>query len=119
MTMTNENIRRLLSLVSKHDVCESLNWTDDLDFAVNCSDVFWWGCADAEPVTDETLDVLEQSLIDGGLQDGMPLYCSRMRKMRPQGAMYKHIENPELFNVFPERVVDTGNPVEQPKAGAL
>lgn len=102
----------LLALTAKHDVNDELMWTEDLEFAVMCSDAFWWGTADAEDITPETLPELEQALIDGGTMDGMLLYCARRRKMRPQGAMYKHIEQPELFNVFPERETGIGNPLK-------
>ena len=100
----------LLALTAKHDVNDELMWTEDLEFAVNCSDAFWWGTADVEAVTPETLPELEKALEDGGCEDGMLLYCARRRKMRPQGAMYKYIKKPELFNVFPEREVGIGNP---------
>ena len=102
-------VRCLLALTARHDVSDQLMWTEDLEFAVNCNDAFWWGTADAEDVTPETLPELGHSLEDGG-EDGMLLYCARRRKMRPQGAMYKHIKKPELFNVFPEREVGFGNP---------
>ena len=102
----------LLALTAKYDVNEEIMWSENLDFAVLCNDAFWWGTADAEAITPKTLPELEQALIDGGTDDGMILYCARRRKLRPQGAMYKYIKKPELFNVFPERIIEFGNPVK-------
>ena len=103
-------VMQLLTLTAKYDVNEELLWDENLNFAVLCNDFFFWGTADAEEITPETLAELEQSLKDGGIKDGMLLYCARRRNMRPQGAMYKYIDNHELFNVFPEREIDTLNP---------
>lgn len=108
-------VKDLLVLVSKHDVMDELIWDTDLTFYVNCNDVFFWGVADGEDVTKETLPILEQSLEDAGL-DGMTLYCARIRGMRPQGAMYKHLDkqNWGLFDSCgDEREVDFLNPSER------
>jgi hypothetical protein len=99
--------------------------------AVMCSDIFYWGAADAEDLTPETLPLLEQAYKDckavkgkefapgkyvsnqyfGGL-----LYCARQRNMRPQGAYYKNLP-PEIHHLFdacgPEREINIVNPQNQ------
>jgi len=112
-------ILQVLDLMDTHDSGWNLVWRvegDDPGFAVNCNDVFWWGCADAEDLTLESLPVLVQAFEDAG-DDGLVLYCARMRKMRPQGAMYKHIgkDHWALFDACgPIREVDILNPHKHP-----
>lgn len=105
-------IQRLLQLIAKYEAHEELIWDEDLKFAVLCSDAFYWGAEDVEDVTVETLPMLEQAFKDGGIEEGILLYCARQRQMRPQGAMYKYIKKPELFNVFPIREISMMNPRE-------
>lgn len=85
---------------------------------VNCSDAFAWGCADLEQVTPDNVDVLERSVEEAGM-DGALLFCARVRRMRPQGAMYKHIaeERWPLFDACgPERATGLGNPLTPEEA---
>lgn len=107
--------------------------TDTKVIAVNCSDIFYWGCADAEEVEGpDDLELFRQSMRDiesieksKCFTGGPELYCSRKRGMRPQGAYYKYIMSldsgpeaeektkklRELFNAAgPEREVESGNP---------
>lgn len=53
-----------------------------------CSDLFYWACADAEDVTAQNVEVLEQAMKDAAAVDhrhyGALLFCCRVRKMRPQ-----------------------------------
>lgn len=82
---------------------------------VNCGDVFWWGL-DTEQITPNNIEIFEQSFKD--LPEGNPdlLFCARARKIRPQGALYKHFspKEKELFNqAGPEREIDFGNPYDQ------
>ena len=105
-------ISDLLIISSKYDMMEELYWTTDLQFYINCNDVFLWGSADAEDVTLKSLNVLEQSYIDAEF-DGAYLYCARQRKIRPQGALYSSINKKhwDLFNACgPEREISLGNP---------
>ncbi len=111
--MDPELIKMLLRVVATYDLCYELYWDTDLQFCINCNDVFFWGCADAEDVeTEEDIKLLEKCLSETET-DGMILYCARRRKMRPQGAIYKGIEekNWPLFNECgPEREIGLGNP---------
>lgn len=112
---------------------EFLVRTDTKTVAVNCSDIFFWGCADAEYIEGlDDLQLFRQSMkdiaeIEGNkcFTNGPELYCARKRQERPQGAYYKYIRSldsgPEaeektkkiqaLFNAAgPEREVGLGNP---------
>lgn len=106
--------------------------------ALQCSDTFFWGSADAEEVTAETLPVLEQVVADlaplraaanaaGEAKRARffeyavsDLYASRIRGMRPQGAVYtrRYSSIPEVWPMFdaagPEREVGFGNPIASP-----
>lgn len=84
---------------------------------INCNDLFAWGCADGEDITEKTMPLFEQAFMDceGDVAVACDLYCSRIRKMRPQGACYSSI--PEkfwpLFNACGEkRETGFGNPYE-------
>lgn len=108
---------RLLVLTAKHDIRDSLMWNSDLEFAIDCSDVFAWACADAEDITsDQDIDALAQAVQDAG-DDGPLLYCARRRHMRPQGAMYDHLK-PANWSHFdacgPVRETGVGNPTARP-----
>jgi len=118
-----EFVMRVLGLASKWDICGSLWWRIDGEYApitffVNCNDVFYWGCADAETITPENVDLLEQSMKDAegthqyGELYGTMLWCARVRKQRPQGAAYP--DERELWPLFdecgPERETGFGNP---------
>lgn len=104
-------------ITAEQDVFDCVIWSTDSKFEVICNDVFHWGCADAEEVSEADLPLLEQSLkeADGGF-DGAMLYCARKRGMRPQGAMYAYIEK-ELWPLYdaagPER--DPTEPGNTPK----
>jgi hypothetical protein len=109
----------LFKLMRKYDKFHDLIWDDDLNFEVICSDDFFWGSADGERVTSESLSQLEQAFKDcekavpdfGPLYGNM-LYAARRRKMRPQGAAYP--EYKALWPLFdacgPERKIELGNP---------
>lgn len=119
----------LLKLVAKYDIISSICWNEDLEFYILCSDSFFWGCSDSEDICNqEDVDLLEQSIKDHesiltlnkvityGFAD--LLYCSRKRKLRPQGAMYKSIPKC-LWSLFdecgPEREVNMFNPKPHPE----
>ena len=100
---------------------------DTLHFFVNCNDVFEWGTADLEPIDDDAdIEALESTVWEceairgyGRGEDGFMLWVARKRGMRPQGAMYKHIDR-ELWHLFdavgPERELDMLNPKPKPEA---
>ena len=111
-----EYIRRVLSLVNPYDGDE-IFWTVTdgvIQFQVDCSDLFYWACADCEPVTPENLSELERSYAE--MRSLIPdrhwesraqeLFACRVRGMRPQRPVLNKIE-PKLLPLFlacgPER----------------
>ncbi len=96
----------------------------------NCNDLFDWACADAEEVTPENLEVLEQAVADVAplyekwwsypkdaprelqpplvLKDyAVQLFACRVRVERPQGACYQSYP-PELAALFDAAGPDRG-----------
>ena len=118
-TIIEENIwlKKMLDFMFDNMIdVDQIFWHEG--FHANCSDLFWWACADAEDITDETFSILEKALEDTNIEFFIWLYSCRQRKMRPQGAAYKYI--PEKFwKLFdecgPERKSEFGNPKERPK----
>lgn len=90
-------IERLLKLIAEYEIWDLVFWHTNLKFYVNCNDLFAWGLADAEEITESNIDLLEQSLKDADYIDGAFLFCARSRKMRPQGAMYENIEKKNWY----------------------
>lgn len=122
----NELTLKILQITAENDSCDSVWWRTDGEYApvtfiVNCNDVFYWGCSDAETITEENITDFEQSFEDAKSASKVGeiyapiLFCARVRKMRPQGAMYKTIPI-ELWDLFnqcgPERETGIGNPNE-------
>jgi hypothetical protein len=91
-----------------------------ITFFANCGDLFYWATSDLEKITPENVEILEQSFADASFH-GDTLFCARVRKMRPQGACYKHwsADLQRLFDACgPAREVDKGpfgNPIHQSK----
>jgi hypothetical protein len=125
-------VRRVL-MAFAGEACADLVWHADetgLHFSAECSDVFFWAYADLESITPATIDLLEQTrqdLLDatGGdhraLVELADLYAARVRKMRPQGALMRHVL-PSLWPLYeacgPERAVEFGNPSPWPRRPA-
>lgn len=108
---------------------------DEVSFAMNANDLFWWGTADAEPITPENLPEIRRVHDDLSALEGreisragstLPfvlythltptLFACRSRQMRPQGAYYKHVPKPAwpLFDACgPPR--DEKGPLNTPK----
>lgn len=109
---------RLLRLVAELECYEAIWWNSSLEFFVPCNDSFAWACADAEPITESDLPMFTQAMAD--CEDNGPLlYCCRRRGMRPQGAMYQHLDRKDwpLFDACgPVRETGFGNPTPQPTA---
>lgn len=102
-----------------------------------CSDVFWWGSADAEEIGPDHVDAYGDAIADvqaalSALRDvdARPgfdsvlayagwLYAARSRNERPQGAMYPAIPG-ALWSLFdaagPTRETGLGNPKPRPSA---
>jgi hypothetical protein len=85
--------------------------------ATNCSDVFYWACADAEFIEPgDYADLLQaidecRAAYEFGSHYGDMLWSCRKRKMRPQGPYYRNIpvELWPLFNAAgPERTDPDG-----------
>jgi hypothetical protein len=111
--------------MSHADNYDTLLWRVDdgqLNLYANVSDVFAWGCADAEEINPERLPVLEQAFADlKAIGDEMctaELYVARIRRQRPQGAAYPEVAKTQaLFDACgPERPVGLGNPKRPPTA---
>lgn len=82
--------------------CDQVWWRTDGDYSpvtmiVNCNDLFFWACADAESITEDNIGILEESLKELSGSEGEPtelvpeLFCCRVRGMRPQPPYYRHI----------------------------
>lgn len=117
-------LANILPLFGRHNVRGYLGWSVNQDgervYRVACSDVFYWGCADAEPIEPADIPALQQAFVDCGehYKDAPLLFCARKRRMRPQGALYRHLPEP-LWDLFdkagPARDTGFGNPKSQPK----
>lgn len=120
-------IVRVLHLF-EFDATDELWWRSDADgrlrLFAQCNDVFAWGCADCEEITPANLEILEQARADvaAATNDSWPvqfgiLFAARVRGMRPQGAVYPHLDKRvwKLFDAAgPEREVGLGNPNPRP-----
>ncbi len=118
---------------------DSIWWRTDGEYApftifVNCNDAFWWGTADAEPLTPANVGEMERAVADCivATRNNSPwgehgcavyaplLFCARVRGMRPQGAAYPHGADHAgvraLFDACgPEREVGDANPQRPPQ----
>lgn len=120
---------RVLGFFWNRDIQDDLFWREDngvVSFYAKCSDFFWWGTADVEEITPENVDMLDQAWDDiraakpgdpfGSLSIA-PLFCARVRQMRPQGAAYP--KERWLWPLFdacgPERETGLVNPVLHPQ----
>lgn len=118
----NEFIIAVLRLFDEMDSHESLWWRvydNRVVFLINCNDWFAWGCADAEEITPDNLEVLSACMRDMPVDHehmAYLLFCCRVRKMRPQGACYRSI-HPDIRHLFdacgPARGTGFGNPKSQ------
>lgn len=114
------SVSQIFKFISEWDLFGEVSWNQEFEFVVLCNDLFWWGTADVEPLTEESMDLMKKSMEDGGIAYGHLLYCARKRKMRPQGAYYAHIDK-ELHHLFdecgPKREINLGNPKGQIQSG--
>ncbi len=88
-------------MTSENDDCDGLWWRTDGEYApvtfmVNCNDLFFWACSDAEVITEDNISEFEQAYKDIDSPYAQILFCCRVRGMRPQKPYYKHI--PEKFH---------------------
>lgn len=100
-------MKDVLDIFHKADIHESLTWYLDagkIYFGANCSDLFYWGTADVEPIESEAdVELLRKcynDLSDAKKQFSLgispsfltpELYASRRRGMRPMKLWYKAI----------------------------
>lgn len=117
MNQPDDVITRVLQITAKYDDYDDLWWRTDGEYApvtfiVNCNDLFYWACADAEAITEANIGQLEKAYEDAtttysfGADYAQLLFCCRVRGMRPQKAYYKYIAQPlwPLFDACgPER----------------
>lgn len=123
----------VFEVIAEHDLREDVLYQVTPDRKVSiyflCNDLFWWGCADAEEITPENLPVLRQCVANLKAVDKVlgtvhvaELFCSMVRKERPQGVCYDGFE-PEYWPLFdacgPEREVGMGNPYRPGQRRAL
>jgi hypothetical protein len=112
-----EYYEEIMRLTHYHDCQEDIYFYptktgDGYIACVNCNDLFYWACGDAESIQIDDVPLFKQSLEDSEFM-GPLLYCARKRKMRPQGAYYESFfpEDVPLFNATgPKREVGFGNP---------
>lgn len=119
---------RILRLAAEFDDYGELWWRTEGEYApitffVNCNDLFYWACSDAEVITEDNINILEQSYIDAvkaekhGECYASELFCCRVRGMRPQGAYYKYIPC-AMWSLFdacgPERALDEPGNTQRP-----
>lgn len=88
-----EYLERTLDLV-KEDLCSILvsKETGETRLFFICNDLFAWGCADAEEIAPEDLDLLGELYHDNEkVETGYipEMFCCKKRGMRPQAAYYK------------------------------
>lgn len=128
MSENNQDfILRALKAMQECDCRDDLWWNvkedGSVEFTINCSDIFWWGTADSEDLTPENIEELEKAIDDMKKLGGQAaedscvtfgqtvgqaplLFVARVRKMRPQGAMYAYL-NTSVWHMFdacgPER----------------
>lgn len=114
----NEFMLKMMKFISESDLFGEIVWefkNDEVSFHIICNDLFWSSTADAEEIKEEDIELLKSSINDAGFEDGLLLYCARKRGMRPQGAMYKHL-NKKNYKFFDEcgsrRATGDGNPVK-------
>jgi hypothetical protein len=130
---TNEQLERfhfmtrVLNEFWSQDIQEMLfyrmNSDNYIHFYVICNDVFYWGTADLEEVTEDNFEELQLAIAEtvragGTACEGAYLFCARVRKLRPQGAVYRRMDSsvwPLFDAVGPERELTMDNPKAQPR----
>lgn len=100
-----ESILAIL-LLSGHVFLNNFWWRDEypeearanISVNANCSDVFAWGCADAEPVQySELVDLFEHYLKDP--HDGVSVWCCKKRNMMPQLPVYEVFKKSKIWDI--------------------
>lgn len=118
-----EYVLAVLDIAYRYDIGDQITWHvkgSKVEFAANCSDVFYWGSADAETIHPDDVAAFEKACADAKAADPVAgtvwapeLFAARKRGMRPQGACYKHYPQAvaDLFDACgPARATGLGNP---------
>ena len=112
MALNDKNLRKLLSFHTWEGYSRIFfaGDEDNLKFTVDCSDVFAWGSADCEEVTDENFHIMVEcaKVVDyvlGKDHDDRSqyidwLFAAKVRKMQPQGAVLDYTTNEILVQHF-------------------
>jgi len=85
-------------------------WNFDGKYFVDCSDSFYWACADAEELNPEDGEAIRKAHGESKF-NGSLLWIARKREIRPQNALYGYIEDEDwpLFDACgPEREANLG-----------
>lgn len=100
MSEQDDYVMDVLRLFAEYDCTNMCDfWRCDGEYApvtffVNCNDLFYWACADAETITSENLPTLRQAFADIHEIDhcftayAPSLFACRVRGMRPQPPAY-------------------------------
>lgn len=99
----------LIVVLAENDCHDSLHyWVPEKNkpkYGINCSDWFYWACADAQEITPEDLPDLIKAIEDSTKLHpfefyGPLLWTCRKRNMRPMKEVYRDMpeELHELFN---------------------
>lgn len=99
----------LLELFAEGIIFPTFDYGDDVPKeypafpVVNCNDLFFWACADFEPVEPGDLMAIDQAQTDvenatqkhgrDSLAEAMTLWACRKRKMRPQRPWMRGMSN--------------------------
>lgn len=120
--MSGDLTRDVLEFFAGENWSSELRWektVNGVQFSLMCSDTFWWGTADSEPITDRTFPVLVQARCDlAALGDHADLdwlealYVARVRGMRPMHLVLNSSGSarPLLEAAGPERERGLSNP---------
>lgn len=79
------------------------DWSGPIRACVNCSDVFWWGCADAETIEPEEIDeliVFSKEGVKNGTFCGDIMWCCKKRNKRTQKAWWDKESRREFYGPF-------------------
>jgi len=97
----SDNIRTLVEKLILERKLDISIGDDKVEMYINCSDTFFWGCADGEDISIEELpELLECFKLSPN--HGGDLWVCRKRKMRPQTACYKSRYPKEEWHLFDE-----------------
>lgn len=117
-TNINNFIMRVLTATTHNN--SDLFWKTNLEhhsitFFINCNDVFYWACSDVVEITEDNIEIFEQSYKDYEEYGGI-LFCCRVRNMRPQGAFYQYFADDKKYlfdDCGPKRNIDILNPYNE------